>query len=183
MKEKRAYILLANGFEETEAIGTWDVLKRGGVQVALVSIYDQYEVDGAHGLRLSTCLTLKDLKGELADAIILPGGMPGATNLHESKEVVALVQAHYEAEKVVAAICAAPLVLGREGLLEGKRATCYPGFEKELQGATTTGEGTTVDGHIVTGKGPAYAFHFGIEILRQLKGDEAAKEVADGLLM
>ena len=153
------------------------------MQVALVSIYDTYEVEGAHGLRLSTCLTLKDLKGAVADAVILPGGLPGATNLHDSHEVRTLIHAHHEAGKVVAAICAAPLVLGREGLLEGKEATCYPGFEEELRGARTTGTGTAVDGKIITGKGPAYAFHFGIEILRQLQGEKVAKEVAAGLLM
>lgn len=179
---KRAYVFLANGFEEVEAIGTWDVLMRSGVQAIFVSIYDQYEVEGAHGFRLNTCMTLNDLKGMMADAIVLPGGMPGATNLYECAELREIIQAHHQEGKLLGAICAAPLVYGRMGLLEGKNATCYPGFEPELKGATAMGAPVCVDGQMVTAKGPAYVFDFGLALAEQLVGEGTADEVSAGLL-
>lgn len=181
--EKIAYIFLANGFEETEAIGTWDTLIRGGVCASFVSIYDQYEVEGAHGLRLNACMNLKDINDKLADAIILPGGMPGAMNLYECEDLRKIIQVHFDANKILAAICAAPLVYGKMGLLEGKTATCYPGFETELKGANTIDEPVWQDDKIITGRGPAYAFDFGITILQALVGTTKATEVAEGLLL
>lgn len=133
MMSKNALIFLANGFEEVEAVGTWDTLMRAGVQAIFVSIYDHYEVEGAHGLRLNACMTLKDLKGMMADAIVLPGGMPGATNLYESTELREVILAHFREGKVLGAICAAPLVYGRLGLLEGRCATCYWYENKKTQ--------------------------------------------------
>lgn len=181
--KKKAYILLASGFEETEAMGTWDALIRGGVEASFVSIYNDYEVEGTHGHRLNACLNINDIKDSGADAIVLPGGMPGAKNLYESDKVKEIIQAHYDDDKVIAAICAAPLVLGRMGLLEKKKATCYPGFEEELKGATIFNAPVCVDDNIITGRGPAYALDFGVAILGTLIDKEAAEEVADGLLL
>lgn len=180
---KRVYIFLANGFEETEAIGTWDTLKRGDIEAVFVSIYDKYEVEGAHGLRLNACLTLNDIKDNIVDAIVLPGGMPGAVNLYESDRLREIISAHHNAGKLLAAICAAPLVFGRMGLLKGVKATCYPGFEKELDGAISVSSPTSTDGNFVTGRGPAYALDFGTAILAKLSGDKSALDVADGLLL
>lgn len=180
---KKAWIMLADGFEETEAIGTWDALQRGGVEAVFVSIYDTLDVEGAHGLQLSADTTMEAIADEIADAIILPGGGTGADNLEASEGVHRLLLRHHEAGKIVAAICAAPKVLGRLGLLRGRRATAYPGFEQYLDGVEHIDAVSVIDGQIVTGRGPAYALHFGVTILSLLVGREKAREVADGLLI
>ncbi len=179
----KALLFLANGFEETEAIGTLDVLRRSGVEVRTVSISDERTVVGAHGVPVVADTVISEVAGEQCDALVLPGGMPGASNLADSAPLGEMIMRHHAQGKVIAAICAAPMVLGRRGLLEGRRATCYPGFEAELRGATCTGEGVTVSDHIITGRGPAYAFDFGMAIAAALVGGAAADEVAAGLLM
>lgn len=180
---KKAWIMLADGFEETEAIGTWDALKRGGVEAIFVSINDTLDVEGAHGLEFSADTTIDAINEELADAIILPGGGGGAENLQASDKVNSLLVKHHDADKVVAAICASPKVLGALELLKGKKATAYPGFEKYMEGADAQKAAAIIDGKIVTGHGPAFAFHFGVSILSVLEGADKAREVADGLLL
>lgn len=180
---KKAWIMLADGFEETEAMGTWDALQRGGVEAIFVSINDTLDVEGAHGLEWSADTTIDAIGDELADAIVLPGGGVGADNLQASAKVAELLRCHHKDGKVVAAICAAPKVLGALGLLEGRKATAYPGFEALLTGATPQNAVSVIDGNIVTGRGPAYAFHFGVSILSLLVGTDKAREVADGLLI
>lgn len=180
---KRAFIFVANGTEETEAVGTLDTLRRGGVEAHFVSIYREKEVTGAHGLRLVTDYTIDEVKEELVDAIVLPGGMPGATNLYECETLRNMITRHHEAGKYIAAMCASPLVLGRMGLLEGKKATAYPGFEGELKGAKYKAMPAVVDGQIITGRGPGYVFNFGAAILGELEGYEKAYDVAEGLLI
>lgn len=180
---KKAYIFVANGTEETEAVGTLDTLRRGGVDAHFVSIYSEKEVTSAHELRIVTDFAIHEVKGEVVDVIVLPGGMPGATNLYECEELRNIITAHYEAGKYVAAICASPLVLGRMGLLEGKKATAYPGFEKELRGAKYLEMPAVVDGQIITGRGPGYVFNFGAAIVGELEGYEKAFDIAEGLLL
>lgn len=180
---KKAWIMLADGFEETEAIGAWDVLQRGGIEAIFVSINDTLDVEGAHGLQFSADTTMASIGEEIADAIVLPGGGGGADNLQASESVSRLLRLHHDAGKVIGAICAAPKVLGGLGLLRDRRATSYPGFEKYLVGASAERAVAVIDGQIVTGRGPAYAFEFGVAILSLLIGREKAQEVADGLLI
>lgn len=180
---KKAIVFLANGFEEMEATGTVDVLCRGGVEVKTVSISSEREVTGAHGMVYLADATFGDMDFSEADALILPGGMPGSSNLNDCEPLKELLVDHYKKGKIVAAICAAPMVLGGLGLLKGRRATCYPGFEPKLIGATATGEAVEVDGHVITGKGPGLVFNFGLALLSVLKSDAVAEEVAGGLLL
>lgn len=180
---KKAIVFLANGFEEMEATGTVDILRRGGIDTKTVSITDDRKVVGAHNMEYmaDALLSETDLAG--ADALILPGGMPGASNLNESEAVKEALLQQYRKGGVVAAICAAPMVLGGLGLLKSRKATCYPGFEPKLIGATVTGEAVEVDGNVVTGKGPGLVFNFGLALISVLKGDAVAEEVAAGLLL
>ncbi len=179
---KRVYVFLAQGFEEMEALGPVDILRRGGVEVLTVSITDCYEVVGAHGVRVMADRLLGEIDAEGADLLLLPGGMPGAKNLLDCRPLHRLLTTHHQNGKLLGAICAAPMVLGQLGLLKGRRATCYPGFEHLLTGATTTNELVTVDGLIVTGKGPAATFDYGFTLLSMLSSEEKRREVAQGMM-
>jgi 4-methyl-5(b-hydroxyethyl)-thiazole monophosphate biosynthesis len=180
---KIAYIILADGFEETEAMGTWDTLRRGGVDASFVSINDTTAVEGAHGLHFTADYTLADIADRPADAIAMPGGATGAENLYQSRGVQDLIHRQLDEGRYVGAMCAAPSVLGRMGLLKGKRATIFPGWEKYIEGAEVIDAEAVVDGQIITARGPRYCFAYGIAILAQLEGPEAAKKVADALLL
>lgn len=180
---KKAFVFLATGFEEMEAIGTVDVLRRGGVDTRIVSISDDHIVTGAHGIDVIADSLLAETDFSAADALILPGGMPGSNNLNDCEPLKKQLIAQYKAGKIVAAICAAPLVLGGLGLLKGRRATCYPGFEPTLIGATVTGEATETEGNVITGRGPGLVFNFGLALLAAIKNDAVAEEVAGGLLL
>ena len=180
---KKAFVFLATGFEEVEATGTIDVLRRGGIETTVVSITGDCEVDGAHGLALVADKLFAETDFADADALILPGGMPGSNNLNACEPLKDLLVKHYNEGKIVAAICAAPLVLGGLGLLKGREATCYPSFEPKLTGATITGEPVVADGNIITGKGPGLVFDFGLALVEALQGQAVAEEVAAGLLL
>ena len=180
---KKAIVFLANGFEEMEATGTIDILRRGGVEVNILTINSSREVTGAHGMVYLADQILAEADCSTADALILPGGMPGATNLNACAPLRELLKAHYAQEKLIAAICAAPLVLGGLGFLQGRKATCYPGFEEQLTGASVTGEAVEVDDHIITGRGPGLVFNFGLALVAYLQGIETADQVAEGMLL
>ena len=180
---KKAIVFLANGFEEMEATGTVDILRRGGIDTKTVSITDDRKVIGAHNMEYTADATFTEIDLSDADALILPGGMPGASNLNNSEPVKEVLLQQYREGRIVAAICAAPMVLGGLGLLKGRKATCYPGFEPKLIGATVTGEAVEVDGNVVTGRGPGLVFNFGLALVSVLKGDAVAEEVAAGLLL
>lgn len=180
---KRAYIILADGFEETEAMGVWDALRRGGVDASFVSINETTAVEGAHGLHFTADHTIAQIKEQPAEAIALPGGATGTENLYRSEAVRDLITAQLEGGRYVGAMCAAPSVLGRMGLLKGKRAAVYPGWEKYLEGAEIVNAEAVVDGQIITARGPRYCFAYGVAILSRLEGREKAREVADGLLL
>ena len=169
---KKAIVFLANGFEEMEALGTVDILRRGGIEVTTVSITTDPVVIGAHNALLND-----------ADALILPGGMPGASNLNDSEAVKEALLGQYREGRIVAAICAAPMVLGGLGLLKGRKATCYPGFEPKLIGANVTGEAVEVSDNVITGKGPGLVMNFGLALVAAIKNDAVAEEVAAGLLL
>lgn len=190
---KGVYVFFANGFEETEALATADVLKRGGVAVKTVSIYDDKVVTGAHNVTVIADMTYGEFKatadftstGE-KDVMIFPGGMPGSTNLAGKRDLMGILQQHYAEGGAAAAICAAPaVVLSQLPDLAGKRMTCYDGFEDALlgKGAVCTKNGTETDGRIITGRGPGFAIEFGLAVLAYLKGDETAAEVRKGMLI
>ena len=179
---KKVYVFLADGFEDVEALIPVDVFRRGGLDVTTVSISDFPLVRSAHGVNIETDIMFEQGDFSDADLIFLPGGMPGATNLFEHKGVCKVVVDQFAAGKKIAAICAAPaVVLGQLGLLEGKKATCYPGFEDMLDGAQYTADLVTVDGNVTTGEGPAAAFPFAYELLAQLAGKQTSDQIAEGM--
>ncbi len=171
---KKIAIILAEGFEEIEAIVPADVLRRLGHEVLLVSL-DDLPTAGAHGIAVGADCSLDALDTASLDALILPGGMPGAENLRNSQSVVSLVRQMHSAGKVVAAICAAPIVLAEAKIMAGKVCTGYPMamVKDALSDARYTGEKTEVDGNIVTGKGPGAAFDFAVKVAEAL--DDAPK--------
>lgn len=183
----KAYLLLCKGFEEVEAIATADVLKRADIDVVLVSPYGDKTVEGAHKITVivDECFENADVYNAPrfgdADAVILPGGQPGTRNLKAAKAVADMVRDYDTRRKVVAAICAAPTVLGAAGLLENKHCTCFPGCENELGGGLYTGEAAVVEDNIVTGKSMGCALDFAVAIVAQLLGDEEAQRVRNSL--
>lgn len=171
------YLCLAEGFEEVEAIATLDVLRRAGIDVKTVGITGN-PVTGSHGVPMTPDLTAEEaLTVEELKGVILPGGMPGTKNLEASETVGRLLAYCAEQNLLMAAICAAPSVLGHLGYLQGKQATCFPGFEPELLGATPTGESVTEDGNVITGKGAGAAHLFGEAIAARFVGAEAAHDI------
>ena len=171
--DKTVYILLAEGFEEIEAITPADILRRMDINAVLVGISSK-QVKGAHGIEITADMTLNRAAKTVPDGVILPGGMPGAKNLDSCRPVRELVAAVEKSGGIVAAICAAPMVLGRMGLLSGKKATCYPGFEEHLEGAEITGASVTADGNFVTANGPGAAAEFGFAIGEKLTDEVTA---------
>jgi 4-methyl-5(b-hydroxyethyl)-thiazole monophosphate biosynthesis len=179
---KKVYVFLADGFEDVEALIPVDVLRRGGVDVTTVSISDFPLVTSAHGVNIEADIMFEQGDFSDADLIFLPGGMPGASNLFAHKGVCKVIVDQFAAGKKVAAICAAPgVVLGQLGILEGKKATCYPGFEQMLDGATYTADLVTVDGNVTTAEGPAAAFPFAYDLLAQLVDKKTSDQIAEGM--
>ena len=181
---KKVYVFLADGFEDVEALIPIDVLRRGGVDVTTVSISDFPLVNSAHGVNVEADIMFEQGDFSDADLIFLPGGMPGASNLFAHKGVCKAVVDQFAAGKKVAAICASPaVVLAPLGILDGKKATCYPGFEKALAetGATYTADLVTVDGTVTTAEGPAAAFPYAYELLSQLVDKATSDQIAEGM--
>lgn len=176
------YVFLANGFEEIEAITCVDLLRRAEIQVKTVSVMEEKLVYGAHGIGIEADILFQYGDYERCGMMVLPGGMPGTTNLCNHKELNEELKAFVQAGKPVAAICAAPMVLGRAGLLQGRQATVYPGMEKELDGAFYKDEQVVVSGNIITSKGPATAIPFALALIENLKGEAAAQRVKEDLL-
>ncbi|MBI4603622.1 MAG: DJ-1/PfpI family protein [Planctomycetes bacterium] len=183
----RVCVLLAQGFEEIEAITIIDVLRRAEVDVVTLGVKGSgpggLEVAGAHGVAVRADRTLAAGAAEAWDAVILPGGMPGSTNLRDSPEVQGLIKKQAQAGRRLAAICAAPIALGAAGVLQGKRATSYPGFEKELRGATCVQDRVVRDGNVMTSRGPGTAMEFALELVSELKSKDAAKALRAGMLV
>lgn len=179
---KSICIFLAEGFEEVEALFPLDILRRGGLNVKTVSIMGEPTVKGAHGVPVVADCLIEDLKEEDIEMIVLPGGLPGATNLDAHAGIDKLVRNFATASKPLAAICAAPMVYGNRGLLNGKKATCYPGFDKYLDGAEYTGNMVEIADNFILGKGPAAASAFGFAILEKMAGAAKVAEVKNGML-
>ena len=153
------YVFLADGFEEIEALAPIDVMRRAGLSVTTVSVTDSLTVTGAHGIPVVADTLFSQCGYADAALLFLPGGLPGATNLQAHTGLCQLLTAKAsQPDVIISAICAAPLVLGGLGLLQGKQATCYPGFEDTMQGAHYTAAKVTVDGHIFTACGPGAAW-------------------------
>lgn len=188
---KGVNIFLADGFEDVEAIGTNDVLRRGGVNVQLVAIGEDPFVVSSHGITVSVdqCLDFMDLSADgttAQDVMIFPGGMPGSKNLAGCKKLIQAAKAHYAAGGTVAAICAAPgLVLGQLDCWEGTQFTCFDGFESGpiAKGGEFVKEPSVVSGRVITGRSAGYATPFGLDILSVVKGDEAVEKVFDAMLL
>ena len=177
------YCLLAKGFEEIEAIATVDILRRAGIDVRTVAInrMKSLRVTGGHDIEIVADLRSKDVTAEGLEGIILPGGMPGTLNLEKSRTVQKLLRHCVENDLYICAICAAPQILGHAGILKGKRATCYPGFEGELIGAEYTSDSAVADGRIITGRGPGCTVDFAMLIVEHLKGDDCAEKLRDSM--
>ena len=174
-------VLLANGFEEIEALTPVDVLRRAGLNVVTVGLSGK-EIRGSHGITVMADALPEDIDLSRVEMVILPGGMPGATNIDAHPFTDKIIEATLENGGRLAAICAAPLVLGRRRLLEGRHATCYPGFEGELLGAIVSENSVVTDGNITTAKGMGVALEFAKELIRVTIGEAKAKEISAAIM-
>lgn len=176
------YLLLADGFETVEALAPYDLMKRAGIDVKSVSIKKDRRVISAQGVPVEADLPVTALKDADPEMVVLPGGMPGAANLEQSEEVRECLYRAFASGGWLAAICAAPYVLGVNGYLKSKEATCYPGFEDKLTGAKFSDKPVVCDGKIITAVGMGVALEFGFEIIRALKGAEIAGRIKKGII-
>lgn len=175
-------ILLANGFEEIEALTPLDMLRRAGLDAKTVSITEEKRVKGSHGIEISADMTKNEVDVSKVDYVIFPGGMPGAENLDKSDLTDRIIEAVKENGGGFAAICAAPMVLGHRGLLEGKKACCYPGFEKELIGADVQYDACVTDGNVTTARGMGVALSFAEEIVTIIAGKEVSEKLSVSII-
>jgi 4-methyl-5(b-hydroxyethyl)-thiazole monophosphate biosynthesis len=171
-------VFLANGFEEIEALTVVDLLRRVKIEVNTISITGEQYVTGAHQIIVKADELFELVDFNKVDMLVLPGGMPGTKNLDAHKGLEQLLTKFQVEGKKISAICAAPSVLGAKGLLEGKAATCYPGFEGALKGAFIKSEDVVVDGNIVTSKGMGTAIDFSLELISALVDQETAAKTA-----
>lgn len=176
------YVHLAEGFEEIEALTVIDVLRRADIDTMSVSMTGEKLVRGTHGINVEADIIFEDADYDGCGMIVLPGGLPGADHLMAHKDLNEKIDEFIAKGKKLAAICAAPMVLGSHESLAGKTATVYPGMESRLGSLIPISVDTIQDGNVITGKGPALAMKFALAIVEDLKGEEAAKSIADGLL-
>lgn len=173
------YMILKDGFEETEAIATLDFIKRGEIEIKTVS--DKLGVTGTHGLRVEADILFSQIDMENFDGIILPGGQPGSDNLFKCEKTKELLNFAYDNKKLMGAICAAPYILGENGFLKGRCATCFPGFECHLKDACYKDEKVVCDDFIITAKGMGASFLFGYEIVKYIKGEEVSNKIMEAI--
>ena len=176
------YIFLADGFEEVEAITPRDILKRAAVPVQTVGLNQTNTVSSASGLKIQPDTQIESINFDNLEGIILPGGMPGTTNLERNKKVIEIINYCNENNLLIGAICAAPSIIGKLGLLKNKTACCYPGFEKYLIGAKISENSISKDKNIITSKGPGTAFDFGFAVLEYLKGKEISQKIKNSMI-
>lgn len=177
------YLFLATGFEEIEAVATIDVIRRANIDITTVSVTGQRLVTGAHNIAIEADRLFEDTDFVKAQMLILPGGMPGTLNLEKYEPLITLIKNHNKVGGRIAAICAAPSILGHLHILRNQQAVCHPGFEQELTGAFNAKENVVVSGNIITAKGPGFAAEFGLKIVEAISGPDAARQVADGMLI
>ena len=183
--EKRVLVILADGFEEVEALAPIDVLRRSGASVTVAGLKPERGnlVRGAHDIWIRCDVELCDVREDRFDAIVLPGGMPGALNLHKSEVVNSMVLDTYKRGDLVCAICASPaFVLAPTGILDGKKATCYPGCEEKYSHLNFCGERVVRDGNVITGAGPGTALEFGLLISEALFGKEVSSKIHSDMI-
>ena len=178
-EEHMVYVFLADGFEEIEALTPVDLLRRAGADVKTVSIYsDRKNVTGARSIAVTADITIDEVNPDDAGILVLPGGMPGTVNLLECTRLMDMVEKSYAQGKRIAAICAAPaVILGSKGMLKGRKATCYPGKEDLMEGATPVIETVVTDGNITTSRGLGTAVDFACELVALLFGKERSDEI------
>ncbi len=180
---KKISVFLAEGFEEIEALSVVDICRRAGIEVKTVSVTGHKQVMGAHGIAVHADEVYDNIDFNEMDGIVLPGGMPGTLNLGAHAGVVEQVKAFAAAGKMTAAICAAPSVFAKAGILDGKKATVYPGCEVDETGTIWTDDSVVKTDNIITGKGPGVAALFALELIAYLMGDAVAEEVGAGLML
>ncbi len=176
------FIHLATGFEEVEALTAADLLRRVDVETALVSVTGEKTVEGAHGFRIEADMLFEDADYSDCELIVLPGGMPGTKNLAAHGGLCDKIKEFNDSGRLIAAICAAPMVLGGLGLLEGRKATIYPGMEEFLNGATHTAGKVVADKNLITSMGPGTAMDFGLALVERLCGPQAAENLRKDLI-
>ena len=177
---KKVGILLAEGFEEIEALTVSDVMRRANITCDLVSINKDKQVKSSHGIIVEADKLFED--NMEYDLVVIPGGMPGATNLRDDDRVINLIKEQDKEDKLIGAICAGPIVLGRADIIEGRKITSYPGFEAELPNCEYLEEAVVVDGNLVTSRGPATAMAFSYKLLEKLGYEKKSEEIASGML-
>ena len=174
-------IFFATGYEEVEALTVVDLLRRAGIETDMISVTGDLNVTSSHNVTVKMD-RLFEQADENADMLVLPGGMPGTTNLAQHKGLADMINRYNEAGKYIAAICAAPTVYGKMGLLEGKNATCFPGMERDLRGANKLTDKVVIDGNVITSRGLGTAIDFGLALVALLKGIGTAEELASKIV-
>jgi len=180
---KKVYVFFADGFEEIEALTVVDVLRRAGVEVVMATVTGSLQVTGAHKVKVVCDCLLDEVDASEAAALVLPGGMPGAQTLADCQPLGRMLLDQNARGGWVAAICAAPMVLGRLGIVQGRKATCYPGFETYLKGAACQGNLVEADGNVVTGKGPGAAMPFALKLAEVLVGADKVEELKQSMIL
>jgi len=177
----KVIVPLADGFEDIEAISIIDILRRGELDVVTVSLVGDSAVS-AHGVEIKADKRLDDIDPDQFDAVVLPGGDGGMKNLRASQKILEIIRDFSTSGKWTAAVCASPSVLGTAGILRGKKATCYPGYEENLTDAELSEEAVVVDGKVVTSRGPATAPEFALKLVALLQNPETAEKLKKGML-
>ncbi len=174
------YVFLAEGFEEIEALAPVDIMRRAGIAVKTVGVTSG-EIIGSHGIRVQADDTTDNIELKDLEAIVLPGGIPGTPNLEKNVKVNEFLDFAYKNNLLIAAICAAPSILGHKGFLKDREAICYPGFEKELDGAVISKKSVVKDDNIITAKGAGVALEFGLALVSAIKGDEISIKIKESM--
>jgi 4-methyl-5(b-hydroxyethyl)-thiazole monophosphate biosynthesis len=175
-------IPLAEGFEEIEAVTNIDVLRRAGLDVITAGIGSK-NIEGDHGIKVEADTVISEIDTADLDAVVLPGGMPGAANLRDSNELRNIIKKLNEENKLCAAVCAAPIVLEAAGILDGKKATSYPGFDKDMPSCNYQEDRVVIDGNLITGRGPGVAMEFVMTIVEYLLDEETKEELQKSMLV
>lgn len=175
-------IFMADGCEEIEGLTVVDILRRAGIKIDMLSISDNLNVTGAHGIQFRADFLMTDKNSDDYDGVILPGGMPGTTNLENNTLVQSALKKQFSAGKLIAAICAAPSILGKNGMANGKKVTSYPGFENAFSRATYVTDSVVTDGNVITSRGMGTAIDFALAILEYLKGKDVADDMAKSVM-
>ncbi len=178
----KVLIFMAEGHEEIEALTVVDILRRAGIEIYMVSITGNKKVPGAHGITTYCDKLIETVNFDAADMLVLPGGMPGTLNLALCEPLMDQIHGFNTSKKGLAAICAAPTVFGKAGILKGRKATCYPGMEKDLLGADVSTDDVCHDGHIITSRGMGTAIPFALEIVKTLAGNDEAEQLAKSIV-